>query len=324
MRDGEGDMISITRRGTLGAGAALAAGCAQPAQEQPREGRIAVPGGEIVWRRFGDGPKTPLLAIHGGPGFPSDYLDTLAPLGNERSVYLWDQLGCGRSDRPTDPSLWNIPRFVEEMHAVRTGLGLTRLHILGQSWGTCLATDYLLTKGLDGVASVTLAGPVMSARRYLADVRPMISEVSAEHQAVIAEAERTQVYDSPAYLAATEAFYALHITRSLSPETRVLWDRTVAGAGLDTYVAMNGPSEFSFNGSLQSYEREADLPRLQLPVLFLSGEFDTCTPDAARHFASQTPNAEVAVIPGAGHVTTLDNPDATNAAVRAFIEAHDA
>lgn len=316
--------MKISRRTSLLGLAGLTVGCAQPAQELPREGRIAVPGGEVVWRRFGDGPKTPLLAAHGGPGFPSDYLETLAALGDERSVYLWDQLGCGRSDRPTDPALWNVPRFVEEMHAVRTGLGLERLHILGQSWGTCLSTDYLLTKGQEGVASVTLAGPVMSARRYLADVRPMISEVSPEHQAAIAEAERIGVYDSPAYLAATEAFYALHITRNLTPEMKAIWDRTFAGAGMDTYVAMNGPSEFSFTGSLQSYEREADLPRLQLPVLYLSGEFDTCTPDAARHFASLTPNAEVAVIPGAGHVTTLDNPDATNAAVRAFIEAHDA
>jgi hypothetical protein len=73
-------MISITRRGALLTGAAMAAGCAQSVQEQPREGRIAVPGGEVVWRRFGDGPRTPLLAIHGGPGFPSDYLETLARL----------------------------------------------------------------------------------------------------------------------------------------------------------------------------------------------------------------------------------------------------
>jgi proline iminopeptidase len=318
-------MMHLTRRSALIGATALAACSPQAAQDDaPRQGRIDVPGGSVVWRRFGGGPKTPLLAAHGGPGFPSDYLETLAALGDERSVYLWDQLGCGRSDRPTDPSLWNIPRFVEEMHAVRNGLGLTQLHILGQSWGTCLATDYLLTKGLDGVKSVTLAGPVMSARRYLADVRPMINEISAEHQAAIAEAERTGVYDSPGYIAATEAFYALHITRQLTPEMKAIYDRTVAGAGLDTYVAMNGPSEFSFSGSLQTYEREADLPRLTLPVLFLSGEFDTCTPDAARHFASQTPNAEVAVIPGAGHVTTLDNPDATNAAVRAFINAHDA
>ena len=213
----------ITRRSTMLAGAAFAVGCAQPAPEQPREGRIDVPGGGVFWKRFGGGPKTPLLAVHGGPGGTSYYLETLAALGDERPVYTWDQLGCGRSDKPSDASLWNIPRFIEEMHAVRTALGLEQVHILGQSWGTCLGVDYLLAKGLAGVHSLTLAGPVMSARRYTQDVRPMISEVSAEHQAAIAEAERTGVYDSPAYIAATEAFYALHIVRNpATPEAAAL------------------------------------------------------------------------------------------------------
>lgn len=317
-------MVSITRRETLLAGAAFAAGCAPSAPEQPREGRIAVPGGEVVWRRFGGGPKTPLLAIHGGPGVPSDYLEPLAALGNERSVYFWDQLGCGRSDRPTDPALWQIPRFVEEMHAVRTGLGLEQMHIFGQSWGTMLAVDYLLTKGLGGVSSVTLAGPVMSASRYVADVRPMISELSAEHQAAVAAAEASGNYQTPEYAAATEAFYALHLSRHPTAETRVLWERAFAGLGQESYVAMNGPSEFSFAGSLMSYERVADLNRLEVPVLYLSGEYDTCTPAAARDYAAATPNAEVVVIEDAGHATTIDAPDETNTAVRRLIEAHDA
>lgn len=317
--------MKISRRSSLIGLAAFGAGCAPAAQrELPREGRIAVPGGNVVWRRFGDGPKTPLLVVHGGPGAPSDYLEPLGALGNERSVYFWDQLGCGRSDRPSDPSLWNVPRFVEEMQAVRDGLGLERVHILGQSWGTCLTVDYLLTKGQEGVSSVVLAGPVMSASRYVADVRPMISELSAEHQAAIAAAETSGNYEASEYVAATEAFYALHLARHPSAETLPLWERTFAGLGQEQYVAMNGPSEFSFSGSLMSYERVADLNRLQVPVLYLSGEFDTCTPGAARDYAAATPNAEVAVIAGAGHATTIDAPDETNAAVRAFIEAHDA
>jgi proline iminopeptidase len=288
-----------------------------------REGRIAVPGGNVAWRRFGGGPKTPLLVVHGGPGAPSDYLEPLSALGDERSVYLWDQLGCGRSDRPSDPALWTIPRFVEEMHSVRTGLGLDRAHILGQSWGTCLTVDYLLTKGDRGVASVILAGPVMSARRYLADVRPMLRELPAAQQAVIAQAEASGQFDTPEYMAATEAFYALHFARHPTPETGALLQRTFEGLGRESYVAMNGPSEFSILGSLRTYEREADLVRIRKPVLYVSGEYDTCTPGAAREYASHTPSAEVAVIPNSGHATTIDEPDAFNAVVRAFIEAHD-
>lgn len=314
-------MMQVSRRATLLGGAGLLAACAQ--RDAPRDGRIAVPGGEVVWRRFGGGAKTPLLVVHGGPGAPSDYLEPLAALGDERSVFFWDQLGCGRSDKPSDASLWNIPRFVEEMHAVRTGLGLERLHILGQSWGTCLTTDYLLAHGEDGVSSVVLAGPVMSASRYIADVRPMLSELSAEHQAAIAAAEISGAFDSPEYAAATEAFYALHIARSPNEVTGPLMQRAFETLGQESYVAMNGPSEFSILGSLQSYERVAELGRLHSPILFLSGEYDTCTPAAARDYAAAAQDAEVTVIGGAGHLTTIDAPDDTNDAVRAFISRYD-
>lgn len=317
-------MLQLNRRMVLVGASALAA-CAHepPAMEMAREGRVAVPGGNVVWRRFGGGPKTPLLAVHGGPGAPSDYLEPLAALGDERSVYLWDQLGCGRSDRPNDPSLWRIERFVEEMHAVRTALGIDRVHILGQSWGTCLAVDYLLSKGQRGVSSLVLAGPVMSAARYVADVRPMLNELSDEQRAAIARAEAAGDFSTPEYAAATEAFYALHLLRHPTAEGAVLWQRTFEGFGQESYVAMNGPSEFSIIGSLRTYERESELARLRVPTLYLSGEYDTCTPGASRQYAARTPGAEVAVIPGAGHLTTLDEPGATNDAVRAFISRRD-
>lgn len=320
-------MWSISRRTAL-VGVAGLAGCVRraPVDEigQTGEGQVDVPGGKVVWRRFGGGTGAPLLVVHGGPGATSAYLEPLRALGAERPVYFWDQLGCGRSERPSDPGLWNIPRFVEEMAAVRASLGLTRLHILGQSWGTCLTVDYLLAKGETDVLSVTLAGPVMSASRYMADVRPMLLELSAEHQAAIAAAEASADYASPDYAAATEAFYALHLMRQPTEEMRALWRRSLEGFGQESYVAMNGPSEFTIIGSLRTYEREAELARLSVPVLYLSGAFDTCTPAAARQYAAATPNAEVAVIPGAGHLTTLDAPDATNRAVRAFVHAHDA
>lgn len=140
---------------------------------------------------------------------------------------------------------------------------------------------------------------------------------------LIAQAEASGQFDTPEYTAATEAFYALHIARHPNAETGPLLQRAIEGIGAESYVAMNGPSEFSILGSLRTYEREADLVRLRKPVLYLSGEYDTCTPGASRQYASQTPSAEVAVIAGAGHLTTIDEPETTNDVVRRFIQAHD-
>lgn len=323
-------MHLITRRSAL-VGAAAVAACGPTATtpvthpawttiQQTGEGRINVPGGSVVWRKFGGGTKAPLLAAHGGPGFPSDYLEPIKGLGDERPVYFWDQLGCGRSDRPTGAQYWQRPRFVEELANVRAGLGLTTMHYLGSSWGTMLGVDYLVDRTQEGVLSATLDGPVISIRRYVSDVRPMINALTPEHRAAVEEAERTNNYDTPGYKAADEEFTAAHIARHPNADTQPLWQRTFEGAGMESYLAMDGPSEFTIAGNLKDYEREADLARINIPVLFMSGEFDTCTPDASRQYASKTPHAEVAVISGAGHCAWMDNPEEANQKLRAFLD----
>jgi pimeloyl-ACP methyl ester carboxylesterase len=83
---------------------------------------------------------------------------------------------------------------------------------------------------------------------------------------------------------------------------------------------MNGPSEFSIIGNLRDFEREDALAQLTMPVLFMSGEYDTSTPEASRAYAAKTPRGEVAVVPDAGHCVHIDNPAAANVAIRAFLE----
>jgi pimeloyl-ACP methyl ester carboxylesterase len=69
------------------------------------EGTVEVDGYRIWYSRVGEG-AVPLLTLHGGPGAGHDYLESLEALAENRTVVYYDQLGCGRSDRPDDPSLW--------------------------------------------------------------------------------------------------------------------------------------------------------------------------------------------------------------------------
>jgi pimeloyl-ACP methyl ester carboxylesterase len=116
--------------------------------------------------------RTPLLCLHGGPGMPSDALEPLEALAfTGRTVIRYDQLGCGRSDRPRDPALWTISTFVDELVAVRRALGLERVHLLGWSWGGMLALEYLLDRRPDGVASLVLASAPASAPLWREEAR---------------------------------------------------------------------------------------------------------------------------------------------------------
>jgi proline-specific peptidase len=129
------------------------------------ERMVEVTSGRIWAEVAGDGPGTPLLLIHGGPGIPSDYLDSLRDLADERPVIFYDQLGCGRSERPKGTKHYRADRFLEEVAQLRAALGLERVHVLGQSWGGMLATMYALTVP-PGLASLVLASPLLDAQRW--------------------------------------------------------------------------------------------------------------------------------------------------------------
>ena len=82
-------------------------------------GSIDVEGGKVWYEIAGSGGATPLLLLHGGPGATSYYFEPLRRLGDERPIVFYDQLGCGRSDRPDDKSLWTVERSLRELQQVR-------------------------------------------------------------------------------------------------------------------------------------------------------------------------------------------------------------
>ena len=67
-------------------------------------------------------------------------------------------------------------------------------------------------------------------------------------------------------------------------------------------------------------DRSGDLPKIAMPTLVLVGEDDVITPPAdAKAMAGALPNARLEVIPNAGHLAPVENPEATNRAILAFL-----
>jgi proline iminopeptidase len=287
-------------------------------QRDIREGYIAVTGGKVWFRIIGaNRPGIPLLTIHGGPGGASDTFEALAPLADERPLILYDQLGCGHSDRPADNSPYTIERYVAELAQVRAALGLKPVHILAQSWGSMLMVEYLLTERPSGIDSVILTGPCLSARRWTADQRAWLAQMPKAIQETIARHEAAGTFDSPEYDAATKAYYREHLART--PTWPDSMRDEVFGAAV--YKYMWGPSEFTFTGTLKDYERVDRLGEIHLPVLFTCGEFDEATPGATAYYQSRLPGAKLKVFPGASHMSYLEQPEAYIATVRDFLHS---
>jgi proline iminopeptidase len=273
---------------------------------ESREGFIPVPGGPVWYRVTGAAKGVPLLVLHGGPGGTSCSYSSLAPLGGERPIVLYDQLGSGRSGRPADRSLWRVERFVEEVDAVRKKLGLKRLHLMGHSWGASLAAAYVLSKGTKGVESLILASPLLSTPDWIRDAEELRKQLPASVQDILRRHEAAGTTDEAEYRMAEQEYTLRFVRRkAVAPHPECVdsaFNKVI-------YEQMWGPSEFHATGSLKSFDVTGRLGELRLPVLLMVGEFDEARPATAARYQQMITGARLEVVPEAAHSLFTDNPE---------------
>jgi len=286
------------------------------------EGYIEVTGGKVWYQIVGARKKgIPLLVVHGGPGVPHDYLQTLEQFASERPVIFYDQLGCGNSDKPADQSLWTVDRFVEELEQVKSHLKIEKFHILGQSWGTMLTVEYLLRKKPEGMQSVILSAPYLSTTLWVADQQKWIEQLPQKIADTIRLYEASGEYSSPVYQEALMAFYNKHVCR-LNPWPECL-NRSMQKISFEIYNYMWGPSEFTMTGTLRNADLTTRLKEIDLPLLFSCGEFDEATPATTQYYQSLTPDSEIHVFQDASHSHHLEKIDEFSTVVRNFLAKHE-
>ena len=294
------------------------AGTPEALDGKTREGYIQVAGGKVWYKITGADKKgVPLLVLHGGPGAPHDYLEPLEALADERPVIFYDQLGCGNSDKPSDKSLWTMERFVEELATVRKDLNLEKVHILGQSWGSMLAVDYMLEKKPEGVASLVLSGPCLSTPRFVADQRKYLEQMPKEDRKIITECEKSGNYDSPEYQDAMIKYYKIHVCR-LDPWPDC-FNRTIEKLSHEVYEYMWGPSEFTMTGTLKNYDRTERLKEIKAPALFICGRYDEATPETTAWYHEKMPGSELVIIEDSSHGSHLEKERQYLETVRDFL-----
>ena len=286
------------------------------------EGFIEVPGGKVWYRSVGEqsNNRAPLLCLHGGPGFTHYYLEPLEALADRRQVIFYDQLGCGRSERPDDLSLWTVERFVEEVAQVRAALGLERLHLFGSSWGGMLAMQYVLDRQPE-LESLTLCGSPASMIRWVSDCEELLAEESAETRRVIREHEAAGFTACPEYQAAILGFYRKHVCR-LDPWPAA-FERSFAEAGYQVYNTMNGPSEFTVTGTLKTWDIMDRLGEIRVPTLLVGGRYDECTPGHLADMHQRIPGSQLRTIEDASHLCFAEQPAEFTALANDFLDRTD-
>jgi proline iminopeptidase len=283
------------------------------------ETMLPVADGRIWYKKSGTGTRTPVILVHGGPGFNSFYLKSLEALGDDRPVIRYDQLGAGKSAKISDTTLFTIAHFVRELDSLRAALGYDKIHVLGHSWGTIIAYEYYRAHP-EHVTSLTLAGACLDIPAYAKHAQSLVATLSDSAQKAIKIAESTKKFDAPSYQNAINEFYGKYVfLHPVEPDL----DSTLKMMNEGIYGYLQGPSEFTITGTLKNYNVKPQLATIKVPTLYTVGEFDEVGPDVVRGFAAATPGSKFELIPAAAHITTWDNPRVMTRVVRDFLRAAD-
>ena len=266
------------------------------------EGFLERPVGRTWFRVTGDGGRTPLVCLHGGPGSTHNYFRPLERLADERPVVLYDQLGCGRSDR-TELE-WTLDVFTEELEQLRDHLRLDRIHLLGTSWGGMLALEHALAHG-DSVRGLILSSTLACADDWVVEVRRLRDAIPIEDDdAVLEEIERR------------------HFFRGDREPLELVRMREEKNAAV--YESMWGRNEWTMTGALSGWDVRARLGELQMPTLVLRGAHDLSTPAISKTLTDGIPHAREVVFEESSHTPVLEETERYLRTVREFLYAVEA
>lgn len=266
----------------------------------------------VFTKRVGNNPRVKLLLLHGGPGVTHEYFEAcdswLPAAGVE--YYYYDQLGSYYSDQPDDPSLWELPRFVDEVEQVRKALGLERdaFFLLGQSWGGILAIEYALAHPgrLKGLVVSNMMASIPAYNAYARDV--LMPEMDPAALAEIRRLEADGKTDDPRYMELlVPHHYERHVLRLPAADWPDPVNRAFRHLNPAVYVPMQGPSELGASGKLEHWDRTADLARIEVPTLVLGAAHDTMDPAHLEGMANAVARGRYHHCPDGSHLAIYDD-----------------
>ncbi len=253
----------------------------------------------IAYDRVGEGPV--VVFLHGIGGNRTNWRRQLQAFGNRFSAVAWDARGYGDSDDP--PAPLRFRDYADDLHRLLDHLGADRAHLVGMSMGGMILQDFVgrhpervATLGLIDTSAGFGRAPENVTREFLARrLAPL-------------EAGLRPVDLAPGLVDAL-------VSPRASPQIREELVASLAALRV-------GPYKQALHAIVTTDFRSV-LPRIAAPTLIVVGAEDGVTPPHESDFlCAQIPGAEKIVLPGIGHLTNLEAPDAFNAAVGAFLDRH--
>ena len=292
---------------------------------------IHTPKGDFhVWtKRVGNNPRIKVLFLHGGPAATHEYFEAFDSYFPAAGVeyYYYDQLGSAYSDQPDEPSLWDLPRFVDEVEQVRQALHLDRnnFYLLGHSWGGMLAMEYALAHQdhLKGLIISNMMSSIPAYNAYAHDV--LMKQMDQKALADILAIEKAGKTEEPRYIELLMPnYYEHHLLRMPAADWPDPVLRSFARLNRKVYVPMQGPSEMGASGVLGQWDRTKDLGRITVPTLSIGATYDTMDPKHMEWMSKQLPHGRFLLCPKGSHLALYDDQKVWMEGVVKFMKDVDA
>ena len=290
---------------------------------------VALPGGRTASYTI-TGNGRPALMFAGGPGFTAACMSGDAELLSDllRS-HLIDPHGSGSSTPPTDPAAYSPEghaRFYEE---VRQALGLPPLVVLGHSFGATTALTYAALFPESTTACIAVAGfgigPAADAEQGGA-AEAESEALMQRHASASWYAGARPVMDqwTERILAATDPAEMESMMATVLPFYVAEPDRPDVAAALARFgqqmKADLAAGKAWESGLFQSVDLRPLTGRITSPALIVAGELDfICGPAQAHPLASAITGSQLVIIPGCGHIPSIEAPAEYHQAIRDFL-----
>jgi pimeloyl-ACP methyl ester carboxylesterase len=307
--------LSPPRRRTI-AGAALLAllGLGPPASAgTATSSTISVKDGVLAYSAVG---PAPIVLLAGGPGLGVEYLRPVADvLAKTHEVLLPEPRGLGRSRvTKTDASTINFVNYVQDIEALRVAAAVERLILVGHSWGAQWAVAYLDAYPANVRAVVLLDGVYPSQERGDAFM------AAAEKARTPAETAALQHWSDPAEVSTDPEKARLERFKAFVPS--LFYNHAVGEKFAREFHAEWSSGAVADLMDADSFHLDAVIAGIKgspVPVLILQGQQDPAGESAAAYKAL-FPNAEVVMIPQAGHNPWLEQPEAFEAGLLGYLK----
>ncbi len=257
----------------------------------------------------------PVVFVHGGPGGDGNPVKARR-LKLAHPLYVYDQMGCGRSDPIADLGSWGPDDYADELSDFIDHIGAEKVILIGASWGAGLSVAYVGRKGCGRVAAMVLPSPFVSTRRWdgdqTANLKAMPGDAYGRMQALIRAGDF-----GPEFKGIMGEYYARYLfTRECFREAALA---NVEEPLPEVFLAMWGPNDMVCTGTLRDFDVVPYMKDISVPVLFMCGDSDQVSVGTLSEYRDMVEGSRLAVVPYAGHVLSLEQFDLYRMNITAFL-----